>query len=252
MHNDFDMIVKHIYSNDDFIVYPIADLHVGAKEFMSGKWTKFKKQILQEPNSYIVLAGDLINNATRSSVSNVYEDVMRPCEQKKWVAEQLFDIRDKILAVVPGNHEKRNRDVDDNPAYDICAKLDIEDRYRENIAFVKLQVGNITGAGKKNPTYTIGVAHGKSETKIEKFQYIFEGLDCLITGHTHSGKLKRPQRVVVDKHNNKVTLRDFVPVCCTSWLLYGGYAIDNMYQPHSNRLQKIMFNGSEKDITTIW
>lgn len=261
MKSDFDLIVKHIEGNEDITIYPISDLHAGAAEFMNGKWNEFKRQIMKEPNSYIILAGDLINNATRTGVSNIFEDTMRPSEQKRWVAEQLSDIKDKILCVVPGNHDRRSqKDCDDEPCYDICSKLDIEELYRENMAFLKIQVGNTKGEGTKNPTYCIGILHGaggggmtgSAVNKSEKFGLVVDGLDCLVTGHVHKGFFTKPQKVCIDKHNNKVSLKQFVTVSCTSWVSYGGYALQKMLNPASNDIQKIVLHGNEKKVELRW
>jgi len=70
-------------------------------------WSDFKKKLLNEPNSYITVAGDMMNNGLKNSVTNVYQETMRPRDQKKWLVEQLRDVKDKILCVVPGNHENR-------------------------------------------------------------------------------------------------------------------------------------------------
>lgn len=261
MKGDFDLIVKHIPGNDDITIYPISDLHAGAAEFMGTKWNEFKKQIVNEPNSYVVLAGDLINNATRTGVSNIFEDTMRPSEQKRWVAEQLADIKDKILCVVPGNHDRRSqKDVDDEPCYDICSKLDIEDIYRENMAIVKIQCGNLKGSGNLNPTYTLGILHGaggggmtgSAVNKSEKFGLVIDGIDCLITGHVHKGFITKPQKLVIDKYNNKISMKQFVAVSCTSWVDYGGYALQKMLNPASNDIQKIILHGNEKKVELRW
>ena len=86
----------------------------------------------------LLLAGDLMNNATKTSVSNVFEEVMRPSEAKRQLVTALTPLRERILCGLPGNHERRNRDVDDDPMYDIMCKLDLEHLYRENMAFVKV------------------------------------------------------------------------------------------------------------------
>lgn len=261
MKSDFELIVKHIEGNPDILIYPISDLHVGAKEFMEDKWIAFKKKIKNEPNSYIVLNGDLINNATRSSVSNIFEETMRPSDQKKWVANELMDIKDKILCVVSGNHERRSeKDADDNPCYDICCKLDIEDLYRENMAFIKLQIGNPKIDGMRNPTYTIGVTHGtgggiytgSAVNRNERFGMVIDGLDVLIVGHTHKGSVTKPQKIFIDKQNNKVSFKQFVTISCTSWLNFGGYAVQKMLLPASNDIQKLYLHGKEKNIETVW
>lgn len=260
MRNDFDMIIKHIPQNDDLKIYPIADLHYGAKEFLAENWQAFKKKLRSEENSYIVLDGDLMNNATRMSVSNVYEDVKTPFEQREWLADELNDIRDKVLAVTAGNHEKRNRDVDNHPIYDVCRIIGIQDRYRENMAFLKMQIGDLKGKGTKNPTYLIGLNHGAGGggstgavvNRNEAYSYIIEGLDCLIVAHTHKGTLTYPTRLVIDKHNNKITKQDCAVISCTAWLDYGGYAVSSMYKPAGHRLHEIILHGKQKLVQTLW
>ena len=108
---DFDLIVRHFPKNDDIRIYPIADVHFGAIECMEGEWQRFCNNLLSDPNAYVVLCGDLINNATRSSVSNVFEDRLRPREQKKLMAELLTPLKDRILCALPGNHERRSGKV---------------------------------------------------------------------------------------------------------------------------------------------
>lgn len=158
---DFTIIQKQIPHNRDITIYPVADVHLGAAEHMESAWREFRTRILSEPDSYLILAGDLLNNCTRSSVSNIFEETMRPREAKRLMVEMLLPLRDKILCAVPGNHEWRStKDADGEPMYDICAKLDVEDLYRENIAFLKIQMGDPKACGERNPTYMFVVSHG--------------------------------------------------------------------------------------------
>lgn len=256
-YKDFDLIVRHFPKNDDIRIYPISDVHLGASEHMSKAWTEFLKMITEDENAYVVLAGDLINNATRNSVSNVFEETMRPRDQKRMIAEMLMPIRDKILCAVSGNHERRSmKDADDEPVYDIMCKLDLEDVYRQNMAFLKLQIGDILGHGKYNPTYTIVVTHGSgggiytgaSVNRNERFGYVVDGMDCLITGHSHKAYVTQPSKIKIDTHNNRVSFRPFKVVSATSWLEYGGYAAQKQLLPSSHALQVIELAGDRKEI----
>ena len=157
---DFEMVV-HRFPREDMTIIPIADVHLGAKECMEQEFIQFIDKVKDEPNVRLVLGGDLINNATRSSVSNIFEETMRPSDQKREMAKILAPVADKILCAVSGNHERRSgKDADDDPMYDILCKIDREDVYRENIVFMKLQFGEPRGDGLRNPTYTIVVTHG--------------------------------------------------------------------------------------------
>lgn len=257
MKSDFEIIKHHFPENKDLIIYPISDVHLGAAEHMEKEWAEFCEKVLQEPNARIILGGDLINNATRNSVSNVFDETMRPREQKRVMAQMLKPIRDRILCCVTGNHERRSgKDADDDPTYDIMCKLDIEHIYRENIAFLKIQMGNVKGSGKTNPTYMLTVTHGAgggmltggSVNRNERFGYVVDGMDCLIVGHTHKPFVTQPSKIKIDTHNNKVSFKPFKVVSSTSWLKYGGYAAQKMLLPSSHAPQVITLCGDHKEI----
>ena len=257
---DFTLIVNHFPENKDIVIYPVADIHLGAAEHMESAWREFRNKVLEEENAYLVLAGDLINNATRNSVSNIFEETMRPREQKRLMAEMLLPLRERILCAVPGNHEGRSgRDADDDPVYDILCKIDREDAYRENIAFLKLQIGNIDGDGRRNPTYILTVAHGSgggiltggAVNRAERFGYCIDGTDMLIVGHTHKPFHTFPGKIKINAFNNTVSVKPFHVVNCSSWLEYAGYAMKHMMLPTSHIPQKILLSGKSKEIQII-
>lgn len=257
MLSDFEIITHHFSENRDITLFPISDVHLGASEHMGKEWAEFCRQIEETPNAHIVLGGDLINNATRNSVSNVFEETMRPREQKKVIAEMLAPIRDRILCAVSGNHERRSgKDADDDPTYDIMCKLDLEHLYRENIAFVKLRIGKKDADGLRNPTYMLTVTHGAgggmltggAVNRNERFGYVIDGMDCLIVGHTHKPFVTQPSKIKIDPYNNKVDIKPFKVVSSSSWLNYGGYAAQKMLLPSSHAPQTITLCGNRKDI----
>ena len=97
---------------------------------MEQEFISFIKTVSETPNVYLVLAGDLINNATRSSVSNVFEDIYRPSDQKKMMAKILEPVKDRILCGVPGNHEARSgKDANDSRAVTIECASDLSEPY---------------------------------------------------------------------------------------------------------------------------
>ena len=255
MLSDLTLITHHFPERKDIRIYPIADVHLGAAEHMTREWEQFCERIKDE-QAYIILGGDLINNSTRNSVSNIFDEVMRPRDQKRLMVEMLKPIRDRILCMTTGNHERRNKDVDDDPSYDIACKLDIEDVYRENIAFLKIQIGNKELDGTRNPTYLLTVTHGAgggmltggAVNRAERFAYVLDG-DALILGHTHKPFVTQPSKIKIDPHNNKVTLKPFKVISMTSWMSWGGYAAQKMLNPTSFCPQVITLCGTKKEIS---
>ena len=257
MHSDFTIIPYKFLDRKDVTVYPIADIHLGAAEHMESAWREFRTRILEEENAYITLGGDLLNNGVKSSVSNVYEETMRPRDAKKLMVEMLMPLRDRILCGVSGNHENRTRkEVDQDIVYDVFCKLDIEDRYRENIAFVKLQFGKPRSKGETHPTYVLAVSHGAGGGALtgaavnrgERFGYVLDGVDALILGHTHKPFITQPGKIKVDPHHNQVSVKPFKVISCSAWLDYGGYAARANLMPTTHMTQKLILAAREKKI----
>lgn len=254
---DFEMVVHRFEDRPDLTIIPISDVHLGAAEHMEKEWASFCENVLSDPGVRIILVGDLINNATRNSVSNVFEETMRPREQKKMMTQMLMPLRDRILASVSGNHERRSlKDADDDPSYDIMCKLDLEHLYRENIAFIKIQMGKARADGLANPTYTLVATHGAgggiytgaAVNRNERFGYVIDGMDCLIVGHTHKPFVTQPSKIKINPYNNTVSMRPFKVVSTTSWLFWGGYAAQKMLLPSSHAVQTITLTGKRKEI----
>ena len=262
MLNDFD-IITHSFP-DDITIYPVADVHLGALEHCEAEWQSFLSKVKTD-NSYLILAGDLLNNGVRSAgFANPFDEVMRPRDAKRRMAEYLEPIKDRILCVVTGNHERRTyRDDDQDLTYDICSKLDIEHLYRENIAFMCVSVGVRPKEQRPTNTYTFAVTHGSgggiytgaAVNRNERFGNVIDGLDCFVAGHVHKGFVSKPSKIVIDGRNKQVCMKHYVVVSCVSWLNFGGYAAQKMLLPAQvcdpQRL-KLVANKNNKRIITTW
>ena len=259
---DFEIIQHQFYGGHDIRIIPLYDIHLGSQECMEQELIAFVNMVKETPNDYVILGGDLIDNGTRSSVTNPFRATMPPSQQKREMANILAPIRDRILCIIPGNHERRSgKDADDDPCYDIASKLDIDHLYRENIAFMKIQMGeerkpNGSGNGYARPTYTLVVSHGSgggiltggAVNRSERFGYVIDGMDALIVGHTHKPYTTQPGKIYFDAHNNRVSVKPFKVISATSWLNYGGYAAQKMLLPSSHCLTKLTLCGKTKEM----
>jgi predicted phosphodiesterase len=254
---DFEMIVHKFPARDDITIIPIADVHLGARECMEQEFISFINSIADKPNVYVCLLGDLLNNAVKSSVSNIYEELYRPSEAKRMMAKILEPIRDRILFSVTGNHERRSsREVDADINADIMCKLDLEHLHRENVAFVKLQFGNVSGNGLRNPTYTIvgmhgaggGALTGASVNRNERTGYAIDNMDALIVGHSHRPAVTQPGKIYIDTRNNTVKIKPFKVITATSWLNWGGYSAQKQLILTTHALQTLTLRGDHKEM----
>lgn len=262
MLKDFEM-VKHSFDNP-IVIFPISDVHYGALEHMNKEWLDFCKMVEQTPNAHVILSGDLVNNNVRTcGFINPYDELVRPREQKKRMVEFLEPIKDRILCAVTGNHEARSmKDDDIDITYDIMTKLDIEDLYRPNMAFMKVSLGHRTDDNTPIQSYTFAVTHGAgggiftgaTVNRNERFGNIIDGLDCLVVGHTHKGTVTKPSKIVIDRKNDKVSVSHYTVISTVSWLNYGGYAMQKMLLPaYVADPQKIkLYMSHKKRIEVIW
>ena len=256
MLSDYEMVI-HRLPREDITIIPIADVHLGSEECKEEEFISFINTIACRDNTYLVLGGDLIDNGTRSGVTNPFRATMPPSVQKKEMANILKPVAGKILCAVSGNHERRSgKDADDDPMYDILCKIDREDVYRENVCFLKLQFGDVEGSGDRNPTYMLVVTHGAGGGQLtsgavlrgERFAMAIDGMDALILGHTHKPYTTQPGKIFIDPRNNKVSVKPFKVISMTSWLNWGGYAAQKMLLPPSHCIHTLTLRGTKKEM----
>lgn len=253
MISDFTPVI-HQLDGRTIRVWAIADVHLGAKECDIDGFTKFLKHVESDPDSYVVICGDLLNNGIKDSLTNVYDEVLPPHAQIEKAVELLSPIKDRILGVVGGNHELRSKKaVDLDPLYSVCLMLGIGEVYRQNMCFIR--IGLL--ANGIHDGYTLLLIHGKTANKKKHFQYAIEGVDCIISGHTHDGIVEKPARLVLT-HRNKVKVLPLVSITATSWLEYGSYAARGLFLPKQTgnpqciELPYINSNTIRGQIRVIW
>lgn len=253
MLDDFTPII-HKLDGRTIRCYAISDVHLGSRECDIDGWAAFLARIAKDDDAYIVLVGDIINNGIRDSLTNVYEETMPPSAQVEKAAELLTPVKSKVLGAVGGNHEARSRKaVDLDPMYTIMCMLGIPHLYRTNFAMMRIILAN----GNTKSRYALMLIHGKTENKKRQFAYAVEGVDAIISGHTHNGIVEKPARLVFTSRNN-VMVKPLVSLTATSWLTYGGYAAAALYrpaatcQPQCLELEYAATNDREGRIRVVW
>lgn len=235
-------------------LYPIADVHLGSKECMEKEFSNHLKAIAADETARVVLVGDLLNNGIKSSVTNVYDEVYTPREQKHRMIDLLRPVREKIVCVVGGNHERRIvRETSVDVTEDICRELGIEDAYAGDMGILKVTLGK--DSHNKPVTYSFCVTHGagggqllgSAINKPDAFQMAIEGVDGIISGHTHK-PLKVPSgRTIFDPRNNMVLRTKTLIFVCTAWLDAGGYPEQHLMKPVAFNPDMIALSGTKKE-----
>lgn len=247
MLGDFVLIQSKFEELEYLNIYPLGDVHIGSKECDMELLKKWVEMVKNDPNGAVVIIGDMLNNGLKNSKSNVYEEVLSPMQQKEVCYELLNPIADKILAGCSGNHEYRTvKEVGTNPLYDVFCRMRIEDRYRENVCFLKLTVGK---TGKNPNTYGVVLTHGKSKNKDLDWTYSVDGADVFISGHTHNATHQPCGKIRMDLTHNKVKTVGYQNIVVMPFQSYGGYAIRNKYIPnHLGQFQCVTFDGTSKRV----
>jgi len=253
MKRDFEMIVHQLDRELPSVnIYPLGDVHVGSQDFDVEQWNVWKKKVMEDKYGYVVMIGDMVDNGLKNSKTNIYEATMRPREQKEWLMLELLPLKDRILGVCQGNHEIRSGiESDDCPLYDVCAKLDVEDVYRENMVFMKINLGNKNV--DRQFSYAIVLGHGASKGRVEKFSYSIDGMDVLVTGHTHQASSNFYSKLVMDTKNNVVRTVGYTHLVVPSFQRLGGYALRAMYNPQDHKkIPIISLSGVKKEVSILW
>ena len=253
MIDDFTPIV-HELPGRTIKVWAVADVHIGAKECDLRGFKAFLKRVEDDDDSYLVLCGDMINNGIKDSLTNVYDELMPPQAQIDKAVELLEPVADRILGCVSGNHERRSKKaVDIDPMAYICCLLRIDRVFRQNLAFVRVNLVR----GNTKDHYALLLVHGKTLNKQMKFSYAIEGVDAIVGGHLHSGQIRRDARLILTK-SNRCVVKPFVNLTATSWLKYGGYAASGLYMPAATSdpqclvLEFTGSNGKQGNIRVNW
>lgn len=252
-----DILTIKLPNYDTLEVYPIADIHLGDPKTDEELFKSFLKFILAKPNRYVILDGDLINNAIKTSVSNVYNEKYSPKDQKHMMCEFLRPIKDRILCMVLGNHESRSlKDVDNDIMEDIAYRLGIEDRYNENGIYLNIQFGKDTHGRYLSYTGYIvhGIGGGKSAGApaniLEKLPLSFIA-DFYIIGHLHRKLAFKNTYFRPNATYDRLEQFERAFVIAAPWQDFGGYAQRKLYTPQSKGASVLILNGRTKGMEIL-
>ena len=239
-------------------IHTFSDWHIGDK---ACDMESIKEQLLHianTPNAYVICNGDLMNNATKNSVSDCYAEVIPPMEQIQTLCELLEPIKDKILMFTQGNHEARTYRSD---GIDLTAllsqQLGLYERYTREGGVVFLRVGeNNAHAKGRQVCYTIYCTHGSGGGRKEGAKAIrladmasIVDTDIYIHSHTHLPMIMKQNFYRIDTCNSAVAEITKLFVNTSAQLKYGGYGQVYEFKPSNTNSPIIYLNGTKKEFT---
>ena len=243
---------------------PVSDTHIGDRRADEELLRKRIAWIAEKPNRYTILNGDLLNNAVRHGVSDVYGERLSPMEAVKLTCEIFGPIKDRIIALTDGNHEERTYKQDGiQLGHFVAAELGIADRYCAEGAIVFLRFGEYQGKSRHKESngsgemrricYTIYATHGDGGGRKEGAKVIrladlasIVDTDIYLHGHTHLPVIMKQGFNRVDVRNSTVSRVEKLFVNTGAYLNYGGYAERKGYKPPSLACPIIYLSGTVK------
>lgn len=243
-------------------IHTFADLHIGDKNCDTSLVMENIKTVKENPNAYCILNGDIMNNATKTSISDSYAEEIPPMEQLDTAVRLFEPIKDKILAINSGNHENRTYRKEGIDLMAVVAKqLGISDKYSRESSFIFLRFGEISrgmkessGTGKvRKVCYTIYCNHGSGGGRKEGAKAIrladmasIVDADIYIHSHTHLPMIFKQAFHRADIPNSYIGVVNKLFVNTAATLNYGGYGEQYEYKPSSKESPTIYLDGTKK------
>ena len=234
-------------------LHTFADEHIGDEHSDLKRVLQRIEYVKNTPNAYCILNGDIIDNATRTSIGDIYTQVFNPMEQLKRAVELFAPIKDKILAITHGNHENRSYKKEGvNISSLIATQLGLTDRYTPTSAVLFIRFGD-GGCHHRKILYTVYVLHGNGGGRKEGAKAIrladmssIIDVDIYIHSHTHLPMIMKQSFFRLDNKNSTVAKAGKLFVNTASNLDYGGYGEAGAFKPNSTDTPVIYLCGTKK------
>lgn len=247
---DLELVELHTFADEH-----IGDGHCDIKRLMERI-----EHVKNTPNAYCILNGDLLDNATKTSIGDTYTQAFSPMEQLERAVKLFAPIKDKILCITHGNHENRTYKSEGiNLSRLIADQLGLAPRYTPTSAVLFIRVGEMTmkesrGSGNyRQICYTLYVLHGsgggrKEGSKANRLAEMASIIDTdiYIHSHTHLPMILKQAYHRIDPRNSTVALVTKLFVNTAANLNYGGYGEAQEFKPSSKDTPVIYLNGKTK------
>lgn len=241
-----------------------ADLHIGSKKCDYKSIMERVEKVRDNENRFCIIVGDIINNSTKTSVGDVYEEELTPMQQIKKAVNMFEPIKDKIIGITAGNHERRSYKTDGiDLVYFFASELRLQHLYDYCACLLFIRFGKKVGKGVGGRhgcklLYSLYMTHGDGNggrtiggkmNGLQRRGQIVDA-DVVVTAHTHSPASFRDCFYQIDYHNNTVQKKEQLFVNAAATLNYEEYAELYGMRPSSVVSPVIVLNGSKKNMQT--
>lgn len=242
---------------DEITIHTFADWHIGDAACNMREIRNEIEYVRSHDNAFVIMNGDLCNNAIKTSVSDSYAEILTPQDQIDFVVDLLEPVKDKILMINSGNHEERTYKNDgiDLSAI-IASRLGKLHAYCDagGVCFVRFGRDN-----KGRPVrYSIYATHGRGGGRKEGAKAIrladmasIVDVDAYLHSHTHLPMIMKEAFWRVSNTTSSVSKVDKVFINSGSKLDYGGYGQRYEFKPSSLANPVLILSGKARDMKAM-
>lgn len=238
-------------------LHTFADLHIGDENCDLKAIKKRIEYVKEKDEAFVILNGDLLNNAITTSVSDSYTEKISPMGQIDYCVELFTPIKDKILCITSGNHEQRTyRGAGIDVSEIVAIELGLRHRFTKASAVLFLRFGCTNQRRKQR--YSIYVTHGRGGGrrpggKVNSLSDMSNIVDCdiYLHAHTHLPVLFKEGFHRTNNVTSTVTFVERLFVNTAASLKYGGYGEVQQYTPASMASPVIFLKGTHKEATAL-
>lgn len=240
---------------ENITLHVFADEHIGDEHCDMPRLIERIEHVRTHENAYCILNGDILDNATKTSIGDTYTQEFNPMGQLERAVELFGHIKHKILCITHGNHEARTyRKEGINLSSLIATQLGLSERYSPTSAFLFIRLGTSkNNHGKSKQCYTIYTLHGSGGGRKEGAKAIrladmasIIDADIYIHSHTHLPMVMKQAFYRVSAANSSVARAEKLFVNTAANLDYGGYGEAQEFKPSSKDTPVICLDGRKK------
>lgn len=250
-------LIKHdLEQFEELNLYFLSDAHWEDAGSNHKRLLQWRNDVLSKENNYVIVNGDILNAATRNSVSDVYSAKSDPDKALDEISDFLAPIADRILVMIDGNHEGRMyKESGIKPMHRLSRELGIEEVYSNEAYLLFISFGMSQGRTQRKMVYTVYGMHGsgggkKIGGKANRLNDMSNNIDAdvYVISHTHIPIIFPGVFYRCDYRNKKVTPIDKMYVNTNAFLDFQGYGEQQGFSPASLRWPVITLNGNERII----
>lgn len=237
-------VIRRTYDASHHYVYPLGDIHLGAKAHHAKAWGEWIKYLVDHKGTSMIGTGDFLNGAIIGSKSDVYDERLTVGQAKRQFRDAIRPLaeEDRVDLLVRGNHEDRCvRVTGDDPVEDVAEFLGVP--YVPASALIVYEIGDIE--------YRVYVRHGtgngQSVAALEKSQKVMDA-DVYITGHTHSQIVKAGEVFTLAEDGLTTKRRRLLYFSAGSFLGLEPYAAAKGYAPTRIGAPRLYLDGRRFDM----